>query len=199
LVAIQDDAFDTIRDDIVQNPTKDVEAFLTDLRNKDSAIQLKDGASSLTGDGLRSRRTGTQLPNSKSHDSKQVRFSQGNRDPKKPFIPRFPDSWKEAFGPKLFGLLLQYRSAIIKGENQAWIDNNLALSVKEYNPKPSRKNRRTAAGKPKTSNDTNEMTATSPATTTSGDKPDAEEPSDSRPRKRIQLAKSRRVVTDIPA
>ena len=51
LVAIQDDSFETVRDSIVQNPTKGVPAILTEIRERETSLSIKDQVSNLGGDG----------------------------------------------------------------------------------------------------------------------------------------------------
>ena len=65
LVAIQDDDFETVRDSIVHKPESGVETILTELRERETSLMMKDQASKLVGDGVTmnprySRRT-TQL------------------------------------------------------------------------------------------------------------------------------------------
>ena len=57
LVAIQDDAFETVRDAIVQQPNKSVEAILSDIREKETVLNIKDQAASVSGDGTATSRT----------------------------------------------------------------------------------------------------------------------------------------------
>jgi hypothetical protein len=51
LVAIQDDQFETIRDNIVHKPTLSIDEILKDIRERDTSMQMKDGARNITGDG----------------------------------------------------------------------------------------------------------------------------------------------------
>jgi hypothetical protein len=50
LVAIQDDQFETIRDNIVHKPTLSIDEILKDIRECDTSMQMKDGACNITGD-----------------------------------------------------------------------------------------------------------------------------------------------------
>jgi hypothetical protein len=51
LVAIQDDQFETIRDNIVHKPTLSIDEILKDIRKHNTSMQMKDGACNITGDG----------------------------------------------------------------------------------------------------------------------------------------------------
>ena len=53
LVAIQDPAYDTVRDDILKNPNKDAQHFFTLIRQREAALDMKDGPRNLTGDHYR--------------------------------------------------------------------------------------------------------------------------------------------------
>ena len=55
LVAIQDDDFESIRDDILKKPENGIESILKDLRERDTSLQIKDAAHD--GKMSRSRRT----------------------------------------------------------------------------------------------------------------------------------------------
>ena len=57
LVAIQDDAFETVRDAIVQQRNKSVEAILSDIREKETVLNIKDQASGVSGNGTANSRT----------------------------------------------------------------------------------------------------------------------------------------------
>jgi hypothetical protein len=51
LVAIQDDQFETIRDNIVHKPMLSIDEILKDIRERHTSMQMKDGACNITGDG----------------------------------------------------------------------------------------------------------------------------------------------------
>jgi hypothetical protein len=63
LVAIQDDQFETIHDNIVHKPMLQVsiDEILKDIRERNTSMQMKDGARKITGDGttLSGRQTTT--------------------------------------------------------------------------------------------------------------------------------------------
>jgi hypothetical protein len=51
LVAIQDDQFEMICDNIVHKPTLYIDEILKDICECDTSMQMKDGACNITGDG----------------------------------------------------------------------------------------------------------------------------------------------------
>jgi hypothetical protein len=69
LVSIQDNEFEMVRDSIVHKPTSTVDMILTEIRERETSLMLKDQASNVGGDGSMatrySRRT-TQTSNLKS-------------------------------------------------------------------------------------------------------------------------------------
>ena len=42
LIAIQDQNFDTVRDEILKSPAKTIDELLTDLRERDSSLAIRD-------------------------------------------------------------------------------------------------------------------------------------------------------------
>ena len=59
------------------------------------------------------------------------------------WIPRFPDSWKAAFGPKLFQMLIDWHIEAHKKASQEKLNEEFATSVKEYNAcQPKQKSQR---------------------------------------------------------
>lgn len=51
MVAIQDDDFEMVRDSIVHKPYLSVESILTELRERETSLMMRDQASRLGGDG----------------------------------------------------------------------------------------------------------------------------------------------------
>ncbi len=94
LVAILDDAFETVRDSIVHCPDRSVEAILTKVREIETSLNIKDQALSVSGDGTANTR----------HLHRSVSFSAGIQQRssgsdsgmtnRKWNIPKFPDTWK---------------------------------------------------------------------------------------------------------
>jgi hypothetical protein len=133
LVAIQDDSFETVRDAaIVQKPQTSVESILTDIRDRELSLNIKDQASGVSGDGTSGSR----------HSRRTVKFSQGtslassNGDAGGKYkskwnIPKFPDSWKTVGGNSFFNkLLLEWRAEAHKSKTQAQL-NELFATVAE--------------------------------------------------------------------
>ena len=136
LVAIQDDDFETVRDSIVHKPESGVETILTELRERETSLMMKDQASKLVGDGATtnprySRRT-TQLSAGTTHKSGDNSNPSNNQ---KWNIPKFPDSWKSGFGASLFKLLIAWRSDAYKGKTQAQLNNAYATVVEPFKSK----------------------------------------------------------------
>jgi hypothetical protein len=50
LVAIPDDQFETICDNIVHKPMLSINEILKEIRERDTSMQMKDGAHNITGD-----------------------------------------------------------------------------------------------------------------------------------------------------
>jgi hypothetical protein len=97
LVAIQDDQFEMIRDNIVHKPMLSIDEILKDIRERDTSMQMKDGARNITGDGtsLSGWQTATREPHQKC-----VTFGECWN------IPFFPESWSWVVGGKSFRLMI---------------------------------------------------------------------------------------------
>jgi hypothetical protein len=67
LVAIQDDQFEMIHDNIVHKPTLSIDEILEDICECNTSMQMKDGACNITGDGtsLSEWQAATQEPHQK--------------------------------------------------------------------------------------------------------------------------------------
>jgi hypothetical protein len=93
LFAIQDDQFETIRDNIVHKPTLSIDEILKDICEQDTSMQMKDCACNMTGDGtsLSGRQTATREPH-----QKHVTFGEHWN------IPFFPESWSQVVGGIFF-------------------------------------------------------------------------------------------------
>ena len=205
LVAIQDDAFETVRDAIVQHPGKTVEAILTEIREKETVLNIKDQASSVSGDGTSTPRTSRRSVSfSSSGTHSQQRHTTGHGDsganlPKKWSIPKFPDAWQGTVGKPFFKLLLEWRTSAHKGKTQSQLNDlysttvekfQKALTVSSKKGPPTKKSRRTK----KTSS-----TSSSAANDDSGNDEGSSAGEELVTRKRIRLQKSRRVITEVNA
>ena len=178
LLAIQDPNFDTVRDEILKSPNKSIEDLLTDLRERDSSLAIRDSYhNEISGDGL-------------SYSRRSVAFEKGskysknaNTDGKKEWkIPFFPHGWKEAIGQKIFNHMISWRMESNKGHTQQELNNEFDLKVEKMNNN-QRGNKRTSR---KTTVQEN-----------SGDEKE-EENEDDKPQKRarIRLAKSNDILTE---
>ena len=199
LVAIQDDDFELVRDSIVQKPDSSVSAILTEIRERETSLMIKDRAARLSGDGTSatrySRRTG-QTSSGTQHKTG------GTGNPgttwTKWSIPKFPDSWKHSFGGPLFKLLSDWRTEAHKGKSQTHLSDNFSTFIEQVsssgNGRSKSKSRRTAsnsANVPASGTGNQDPTANG-EDTAGGDATSNDEP----PRKRIRLQKSRRIVTE---
>ena len=59
-------------------------------------------------------------------------------------IPKFLDSWKTAFGPKLFQMLINWRIAAHKKASQEQLNEDFATSMEEYTARHSKRKARHA-------------------------------------------------------
>ena len=136
LVAIQDDAFETVRDAIVQQPDKSVEAILTDIREKETVLNIKDRASSVSGDGTSnlctSRRSVSFSSNSNLHQRNSSGGESGSSTIKKCNIPKFPDAWQGTVGKPFFKLLLEWRTTAHKGKSQTQLNELYSTTVEKF-------------------------------------------------------------------
>ncbi|KAI2510963.1 hypothetical protein MHU86_3435 [Fragilaria crotonensis] len=197
LVAIQDDDFDMVRDSIVHKPDSTVESILTELRERETSLMMKDQASKLSGDGTTgtrySRRT-SQQSGSRSGKSQPSNGNSAANNNRKWIIPRLPDTWKKSFGAALFKLVLDWRTDAHKGRSQLELDAEYATFVEAYRPNPPNSRRAKATTSSVASSSVTSSTGDSEGTASvSADQtPTPEEPQ----RKRIRLQKSRRVVSE---
>ena len=72
LVAIQDDDFELVHDSIVHKSDVSVESILTELRERETSLMMKDQASNQSGDGTSNSRYSrrAQLSNLRSGNTK---------------------------------------------------------------------------------------------------------------------------------
>ena len=106
-------------------------------------------------------------------------------------IPKFPNSWQNAFGPKLFQMLIDWHIEAHMRASQEKLNLFFATSVKEYTAhKPKWKSQRAWQLSPASTGSTTKSTTVK--TTTLEDDGDYEECT----KKRICLWKSRRVITE---
>ena len=191
LVAIQDDDFEIVRDSIVHKPDMGKDTILTELRERETSLMMKDQASNMGGDGATSssrysrRVQQTQSPGTHGRSAENAASSSQKWN-----IPKFPDSWRSGFGASLFKLLLSWCLDAHKGRSQTQLSNEYATLVESFTPSGGK----SEGGKHKSPSNDNTSASSAPNgdnAATSGDRhgPDAA-------RKRIRLQKSRRIVTE---
>ena len=194
LVAIQDDAFETIRDSIVQKPTSTIDDILTEIREREATLNLKDHASNTSGDGASGSR----------YSRHTVKFASGtasekSNDGKKWSIPKFPPSWSSAVGASFFKVMIEWRSAAYQGKTQTQLNDEYSTFVDTYQQKQqtgggkrsssSKKSRRVKKAKSSSSG--------SAAGADSGNDDGSSGPEEETVTlKRIRTQKSRRVITE---
>lgn len=191
LVAIQDDDFEMVRDSIVHKPAHGVESILTEIRERETSLILKDQASKLVGDGVSSNTRYSRRVNQVSSSGTQSGRSGGgsSTSPSEQWnIPKYPDSWKSGFGAALFKLLLAWRVDAHKGRSQSQLNTQYATIVESYVP---------GSGKSKGSKSSSASpTAITPSPSVDSDAAGGDRDASEQSRKRIRLQKSRRVVTE---
>ena len=134
LVAIQDDQFKLVRDMIVKEPTRGMDEILKDLHDWETSLQIKD--STHAEKPIWSVRC-TQASYTQNTYYSPDSAIKGWR------IPKFPDSWKTAFGPKIFHMLINWHTAAHKKASQEQLNEDFATSVEEYTARqPKWKSRR---------------------------------------------------------
>lgn len=193
LVSIQDDDFEMVRDTIVHRPQSSVEMILTEIRERETSLMMKDRASNLSGDGSHPSRQSRRVSSTTKRGVTST-SSAGYNDNRKWVIPKYPDTWKKAFGGPLFKLMLDWRTEAHKGKNQLQLNSEFDTVVERICP-PNNSNKNTSSRKDGGAS----VPTVSSASTQSGDSTAGETPdpaSTTPARKRIRLQKSRRVVTE---
>jgi hypothetical protein len=189
LVSIQDDGFEMVRDSIVHKPDLSIESILTELRERETSLMMKDqAASGVTGDGSTrsSRRVQHSAPSTKSGKPSD---SANGYSERKWSIPRYPDSWKKAFGASMFKLLLDWRTDAHKGKSQTELISLYDTVVEKVQNSGKSTGSRAPKSSGATSTNASGTASSSDATPSGGGE-------GTPARKRIRLQKSRRVVTE---
>ena len=133
LVVIQDDQFELVQDTIVKEPTRGVDKILKDLRDGEISLQIKDSGHAEKPIRLAQCAQASYTQNTYYSPDSAIK---GWR------IPKFPDSWRTAFGPKLFQMLINWHTAAHKKASQEQLNMDFATSVEEYTARqPKRKSR----------------------------------------------------------
>lgn len=199
LVAIQDDAYDTIRDRIVNEPSRTVDEILMDLRNKEASISIKDGAQPSSIDGVLTASTSRRAQSSAAASSNS---SYNKVTPWK--IPEFPNSWKKVMKGFYNHLNAWRNAAHHKRISETKLDEEFGVIVvtqRVENPahrswqdkKKHHNNKKRSRRLPsKSTNDDNQ--AKTKSNESDGDESSTEPPR-TKVQKRIMTRKSRKVVT----
>lgn len=197
LVAIQDDGFEMVRDSIVHKPDLSVESIVTELRERETSLMMRDQASRIGGDGSSGTRISRRAKQASTTKKGSSNASPGGRSTAEPgdnfnkwIIPRYPDSWKKAFGGSLFKLLLDWRTDAHNGKTQdQQLISEYATTIEKIRPASNPKSGTSPGGSSPV--DTSAMATTSSTGNSSNQQAD-----NTPARKRIRLQKSRRVVTE---
>ncbi len=139
LLAIQDEAFYSVRESIVRRPETDIDAILTEIREREMTLSLTESAMNLSGDGATGTRNSRRVQSTSS--------GTGTSNPGKPSgkesnnttqtdvkwsIPKFSDSWKSGFGNSVFKTLVAWRSDAHKGKTQAQLSSEYTTVNERY-------------------------------------------------------------------
>jgi hypothetical protein len=202
LVAIQDDDFEVVRDSIVSKPDHTIDSILTELRECETLLMMKDHAAShIGGDGVSSTRYSRRTTQSSAvTGSKKQSGGLNYTTFRKWVIPKYPDTWKHAFGVPLFKLLLDWRTEAHKGKTQMQLSENFMTVVESVSQGTVSSGKKKAKSKSRRTSKTGSDQST-PSSGTGGNiafdgSPGSDGQSEEPPRKRIRLQKSRRVVTE---
>jgi hypothetical protein len=201
LVAIRDDDFECVRDNIIRTPGMSVEAILSDIREREKALTMKERESHhIGGDGMstsrHSRRT-QQSNNRNDGGSRGGNDSTATKSGGRWNIPRFPDSWKQSFGAAIFKLLMAWRVEAHKGKTQGQLTEEYSTFVERVNKPMGSGQSKSRSRRMSTGDDTTVSISASGNTSNDGDnQPSSGADGDVQKRKRIRLNKSRRIVTE---
>ncbi|KAI2508498.1 hypothetical protein MHU86_5897 [Fragilaria crotonensis] len=191
LVAIQDDDFELVRDSIVHKPDSSVESILTEIRERETSLMMKDRAANPGGDTSRHSRRAKLSTSSSNRSKNDTGSTAADKQLTKWNIPRLPDSWKKSFGNSLFKLILDWRTDAHKGMAQEKLSANYETVVETFSPR-TKGNKTNKTSQSSAGDDQNSTATTSDTSGAGSGTSESTEP----PRKRIRLQKRRRVVTE---
>ena len=184
--------FEIVRDSIVHKPNSSTDQILTEIRERDTSLMMKDQASNVTGDGASTTRYSRRAQSATASKTGKRQPSSGPApDNRKWLIPRLPDSWKKSFGAALFKLVLDWRTDAHKGKTQLQLNDAFDTVIETY--RPNVKSRKTSSSNPTST--PQESSGSTEASNSAGEAP-AQDGEEGPPRKRIRLQKSRRIVTE---
>ncbi len=190
LVAIQDDDFEMVHDSIVHKPESGVETILTEIRERETSLMMKDQASKMGCDGVNSSTRYSRRVNHSSSGTQNSSGENNNPTSQKWIIPKYPDSWKSVFGGYLFKLLVSWRSDAHKGKTQDKLKTEYATVVEPFTISGTKSGKKNKSVPSSDSNQVSRSSEVDVIDTTGGDG------SAGQSRKRIRLQKSRRIVTE---
>ncbi|KAI2510889.1 hypothetical protein MHU86_3510 [Fragilaria crotonensis] len=109
-----------------------VEAILTEIRERETSLNIKDQASGVSGDGASGTRHSRRTVSTSA--GTQQRSAGGEPGPmnRKWIIPKFPDTWKIGIGASFFKLLLEWRIEAHKGKNQFQLNEQFNTIVERF-------------------------------------------------------------------
>ena len=197
LVAIQDDDFEMVRDSIVHKPGNGVETILTEIRERETSLMMKDAGPTLGGDGSGTTRYSRRTGQSSSRGQMSTTGgTNSNSTTRKWYIPKFPDTWKQAIGGSFFKLLIEWRTEAHKGKTQAQLNDHFATVVESVKQGASGGSKKARSKSRRSSKSPTGGDSTSDAGGNMDSTADSDGQGDDPQRKRIRLQKSRRVVTE---
>jgi hypothetical protein len=100
-----------VRDSIVHKPESIVDMILTEIRERETSLMMKDQASNIGGDSANATRFTRRIQGSSAVKSSEA-------SAKKWSISCYLDSWRKSFGTSLFKLLIDWRTGAHKGQSQ---------------------------------------------------------------------------------
>ena len=192
LLAIQDPNFDTVRDEILKSPTKTIEDLLTDLRERDSSLAIRDSShNEINGDGLSYARRSVTYDNGTKNPRNNQNYSKKNEDSAKEWkVPFFSNGWRDAMGHKIFSHIISWRIEACKGRTQQQLNNKFDLKVEQMD-----RNRGNNRGNSPQKGNKRTFRKTSIQETEDDEKDDNDDEKPQR-RSRIRLAKSGDILTE---
>ena len=188
LLAIQDPNFDTVRDEILKSPSKTIEDLLTDLRERDSSLAIRDSShNEINGDGLSYARRSVTYEKGSKYPKNNSNYPKKSEDSAKEWkVPFFPNGWRDAMGQRIFSHIISWRIEACKGRTQQQLNNKFDLKVEQIDRRrgnsPQKGTKRTFRKTSIQENDDEEK-----------DDGDDEKP---QRRSRIRLAKSGDILTE---
>ena len=125
LMSLQDDSYETVRDEILSSPEKTVEEHLAAIRQRYQSLDIKDGHS-LGGDGITSRRTSVHQSKKGGPSRKKGPPNSTARD-----LPKFPPSWRKVFGQTIMDTLYNWRRLAKDGKSQHIINEQCSFEIQD--------------------------------------------------------------------